>query len=163
MTDQTSTCRRYVARLFLSIGTSRICTDDTDIDVMVYCVSAEVFSIDRQSEGVRKAGFTLLNCVLSFLQSMFRGCERDHQLCGSGSSSVVSYLLFTSPHYCTRAGAGGSVNIINMTVISPVPHCMEKLVLGRKMKHLSQPTSLLLELLCCEHVHSTGLDKEQVA
>lgn len=41
-------------------------------------------------------------------------------------SRLVSYLLFTSPHYCTLAGAGGSVNIINMAVISPVPRCVEE-------------------------------------
>lgn len=51
-------------------------------------------------------------------------------------SRLVSYLLFTSPHYCTLAGAGGSVNIINMAVISPVPRCVEEVrVPGRKMKH----------------------------
>lgn len=51
-------------------------------------------------------------------------------------SRLVSYLLFTSPHYCTLAGAGGSVNIINMAVISPVPRCVQEVrVPGRKMKH----------------------------
>lgn len=43
-----------------------------------YHVSTDVFSSDRSGEGIRKAGFTLLNCVLSSLQSVFRGCERDH-------------------------------------------------------------------------------------
>lgn len=45
---------------------------------MVYRVLTEVLSVDKLSEGVRKAGFPLLNCVLSSLQSMFRRCERDH-------------------------------------------------------------------------------------
>lgn len=54
-------------------------------------------------------------------------------------SRLVSYLLFTSPHYCMLAGAGGSVNIINMAVISPVPRCVEEArVPGRKMKHRHQ-------------------------
>lgn len=57
---------------------SAIQEDNTDVDLMVSHVLTEVFSTDRWSEGVRKAGFTLLNCVLSSLQSMFRGCERDH-------------------------------------------------------------------------------------
>ena len=42
-----------------------------------------------------------------------------------GGRAVVSYLLFASAHYCTLAGAGRSVNIINMAVISGVPLRMQ--------------------------------------
>lgn len=119
-------------------------------------VLTEATLLRRRAKVLKKEELTLLNFVLSSLSDMYRGCERDHQSCGSGSSRVVSYLLFTSPHYCMLAGTGGSVNIINMTVISPVPHCMEKLVLGRKMKHLSAAASLLWLLLCREQPHSQG-------
>ena len=87
--------------------------------------------------------------------------------CVAAEAAVLSATCYLLPLITvTLAGAGGSVNIINMTVISPVPHCMEKLVLGRKMKHLSPPTSLLLlllQLVCCERLTSVGLDGEKAA
>lgn len=69
-------------------------------------------------------------------------------------SRLVSYLLFTSPHYCTLAGAGGSVNIINMAVISPVPRCVEEVrVPGRKMKHRAHHQRLCR---CCSSSCNCG-------
>lgn len=66
--------------------------------------------------------------------------------CVAAEAAVLSatcYLL--PPHYCS-AGAGGSVNIINMAVISAVLELHEELTPG-EMNESSLTTTLPLRLI----------------